>query len=94
MVQRPPQLFQINGFSQVLIHSGFRRLLTVVGKGIRGHGYNRNAFGIVSLYGPDFPGRGAAIHHRHLHIHKNQIEGVVNLRLYPLNKFGFIKVEE
>ena len=28
------------------------------------------------------------------YIHKNQIEGVVNLRLYPLNKFGFIKVEE
>ncbi len=23
----------------------------------------------------------------------NQIEGVVNLRLYPLNKFGFIKGE-
>jgi len=28
------------------------------------------------------------------YIHKNQIEGVVNLRLYPFNKFGFIKVEE
>ena len=28
------------------------------------------------------------------YIHKNQIEGVVNLRLYPLNKFGFIKVKE
>lgn len=28
------------------------------------------------------------------YIHKNQMEGVVNLRLYPLNKFGFIKVEE
>ena len=28
------------------------------------------------------------------YIQANQIEGVVDFRLYPLNKFGFIKEEE
>lgn len=28
------------------------------------------------------------------YIKASQIEGVVDFRLYPLNKFGFIKIEE
>ena len=68
------------------IHARIFCLLAVVVKGVGRHGNNRNRFHIVTGERADLNSRRTAVHHRHLHIHENQIVGAGPGGFYPVHR--------
>ena len=57
------------------VHAGLLSGRNVLGKGVGRQRHNGDPAGIRAGKLSDLPGRIAAVHHRHLHIHENRIKG-------------------
>ena len=76
--QRAVEHVRVDWFGDMVVHTGHFACLAVFIKGVGGHGQNGGAF-VVGQVANGTCGN-QAIHHRHLHIHQDEVIGV-GLRL-------------
>ena len=61
----------------MLVHASIHGSLAVFFKRIRSHRYNRDILEVIVAQRPNLASGFEAIHHRHLHIHQNQVIGAL-----------------
>ena len=69
------QIRNVKGFAHMGIHAG-----TAAGLAVRRHRVGRHGDdgqGLQPQFSANLPGRGATIHHRHVHVHQHCIKGHV-----------------
>jgi hypothetical protein len=71
---RAGEVFGEDGFGDVVVHAGFAALPALLGHCVGGHGDDGQMAeaGVLA----DLAGRLEAVHHRHLEVHQDEVEGV------------------
>ncbi len=68
------ELVGIDGLSDVIVHAGGEAALAIASHDVGGHRQDRNVLPDVFPLA-QLPGGGQPIHHRHLHVHQDQVVG-------------------